>query len=133
MLGMKADVKHAHDVLCLCLADFFPRDTRMALAGKFHNSIHDAPGFSKTSSSCLQEQGAVRQRAGMREKRYDILRHLGNFGLSRGGVGGADTRYNDVLLPSQRDPQMTRERLQQEGRRVQRGSHALEVRQARSP
>jgi len=105
----------------------------MPLAGKFQNGIYDAPGFSKTSSSCFQEQGAVRQRAGMREKRYDVLRNLGKFGLSRGGVGGADTRYNDVLLPLQRDPQMTRERLQQEERRVQRGSHALEVRQARSP
>ena len=132
---MKADGKHAHDVLCLCLADFFPRDTRLPLTGKFQNGVHDAPGFSKTGSSCFQEQGAVRQRAGMREKRYDVLRNLGNFGLSRsrGGVGGADTRYNDVLLPLQRDLQMTRERLQRVERRVQRGSHALEVRQARSP
>ena len=133
MLGMKADGKHAHDVLCLCLADFFCRDTRMPLAGKFQNGIYDAPGLSKTGSGCFQEQGAVRQRAGMRKKRYDILGNLGSFGLSRGGVGGADTRYNDVLLPLQRDLQMTRERLQQEERRVQRGSHALEVRQARSP
>jgi hypothetical protein len=105
----------------------------MPLAGKFQNGVHDAPGFSKTGSSCFQEQGAVRQRAGMGEKGYDVLRNLGDFGLSRGGVGGADMRYNDVLLPLRHDLRMTRERLLQEERRVQRGSHALEARQARSP
>jgi hypothetical protein len=47
--------KHAHYVLCLCLADFFFRARRMPLAGKFEKGIHDAPSFPKTGSSCFQE------------------------------------------------------------------------------
>jgi hypothetical protein len=76
MLGMNVDGKHAHDVLRLCLADFFLRAMRRPLAGKFENGIHDPPGLPKTGSSCFQEQGTVRQRAGMREKRCDIFRNL---------------------------------------------------------
>jgi hypothetical protein len=45
--------KHAHDVLCLCLADFFLRAGRMPLAGKFENDIHDSPNFPKAGSSCF--------------------------------------------------------------------------------
>jgi hypothetical protein len=92
MLGMKADGKHAHDVLCLCLADFLFRAMRMPLAGKFENGIHDPPGFPETGSCCFQEQGAVRQRAGMREKRCDIFRNLRDFRLRHRGWGVTQTR-----------------------------------------
>jgi len=81
--------KHAHNILCLCLADFCLRARRMPLAGKFENGIHDAPGFPKTGSSCFQEQGTVLQRAGMRKKRHDVFRNLRDFRLSQGrGRGG---------------------------------------------
>jgi hypothetical protein len=132
MLGMKADGKHAHDILRLCLAGFLLCAMRMP-PGKFENGIHDPPGLPKTGSGCFQEQGTVRQRACMREKGGDIFRNLRDSRLSHGVRGDADTRYDDVLLPLQRDPQRTQERLQQVGRRVRRGSHALEARLAHSP
>jgi hypothetical protein len=62
----------------------------MPLAGKFENGIHDSPNFPKAGSSCFQEQGTVRKRAGMREKRCNIFRNLWDFGLSGGSM--AQTR-----------------------------------------
>ena len=67
---------HAHDVLSLCLADPFLRTGRMPLAVNFKKGIHNAPSFPKTCSCCSQEEGPIRQRAGVCEKRCNVFGNL---------------------------------------------------------